>query len=116
MEVTRIINKNYQPTVRWSYRNKRSGYFNTLKQRFKRFINSLSGNDLASMIVDILNKEELANLQIKYVQTFRSMSAAVNNRKIIKSKSKHHFIRPARLAGLSLSELKELGFECSNDL
>jgi hypothetical protein len=77
MEVPRIISQNYHPTSRWSNRNKKSGYFSKLRHRIRRFLNSFSGNDLPSMIVDILNKEELANLQIKYIQTLRSISQAV---------------------------------------
>jgi hypothetical protein len=116
MEVTRILNRNYPPTGQWSNRNKKSGYFSKLRQRIRIFLNSLSGNDLSSMIADILNKDELANLQFKYAQTLRLISQAVNNKKIIKSKSKHHFIRPARLSGLSLQETKELGFVCNKKL
>jgi hypothetical protein len=116
MEVTRILNQNYPPTNQWRNRNKKSGYFSKLRQRIRIFLNSLSGNDLPSMIADVLTKDELVTLQFKHAQALRLISQAVNNRKVIKSKSKHHFIRPARLAGLSLREVKDLGFVCDKKL
>jgi hypothetical protein len=116
MEITRIIDQNFHPAAEWGTRNRRNGYFTVLRQRIRRFLERLSGNDITAMINDILTKHEVIYLQNKYIQTLRGISQAVNNKNIVKSKSKHHFIRPARHSGLSCGEIRELGFICSDDL
>ena len=107
MEVVKVIKIRYAPFIRWSQRNKSSGYFKLLKKRIKQFL------ELSQMLNDVLGSNNLLEHSPKPTQALINLSTAINNRK---QKEKHHFIRPLRLAGLSLEEAKELGYNISKDL
>jgi hypothetical protein len=117
-EIIRILNNNYEPSIRWSNRCPASSYQTSLKEKIKRFLLALSGNDLISMLNDVLDKNEVALLKYAkmHIDALRNMSQAINNTQLVKPKSKHHFIRPFRLSELSLPQVKKLGVKCSNDL
>jgi hypothetical protein len=66
------------------------------------------------MIKDILSDEELSILSQKYVQALNGLADTVNKR--VKTKQKHNFIRPLRLANFTLANIKELGFHCGKQL
>jgi hypothetical protein len=116
MSVTRILLNAYNFATRWSDRENTTGYFKILKQRVRRFLISLSGDDVSSMLSDVLTKEEISNVASKYVNALRYISEAVNNNSIIKPKKRHHIIRPLRLAGITKREVNELGFRCGKKL
>ena len=59
MEVVKVIKIRYAPSIRWSQRNKLSGYFKLLKKRIKQFLISLSGNELSEMLNDVLGSNNL---------------------------------------------------------
>ena len=65
------------------------------------------------MLNDVLGSNNILDYSPKPTQALINLSTFINNRK---QKEKHHFIRPLRLAGLSLEEAKELGYKISNDL
>ena len=115
MDGIRILNNNYNPSIVWSNRARENQYFRELKQRIKRFLLSVSGNDLVAMLNDVLDVNEISNLKITkmHIEALRQISTAVNNKDVVKSKSKHHFIRPLRQSGFSISKAKELGFNFS---
>jgi hypothetical protein len=117
-EILRILNNNYQPSIRWSNRCPTSSYQKNLKEKIKRFLLALSGNDLISMLNDVLVNEEVAMLKYAqmHMESLRNISQAVNSTKIVKPKSKHYFIRPLRHSGFSLSQVRKLGFICSYNL
>jgi hypothetical protein len=58
MQVIRILNQVYLPGKYWSNRNKTSRKFKLLVLKIRNFLNLLSGNDLVSMIKDVLLDEE----------------------------------------------------------
>ena len=80
----------------------------------KKFLVSLSGNDLVSMISDILDKKELFNLYNKYAQALKKIGIKVCDKSIVKLRQKHHFINALRTSGFTLKETNELGFECGD--
>jgi hypothetical protein len=49
MDGIRILNNIYNPSIVWSNRARENQYFRELKQRIKRFLLSVSGNDLVAM-------------------------------------------------------------------
>jgi hypothetical protein len=87
-----------------------------LKKRILRFLRAVSGNDLSEMLKDVLDKRTMRSLQEKYLSALTNISNAVNDPKLVKIKSKHNFIRPLRLAGISLPDAREIGFECGKEL
>ena len=116
MEIIRLLKIRYAQSLRWNSRNKKSSYFNVLKKRIKRFLISLSGNDLPSMILDILDIKDLACIHSRYINALKNISDPVNSKSIVKQKNQHYFIRSIRQAGLSLREARELGFQCGKHL
>ncbi len=116
MDVTRTLLNDYNEASRWDARSKTSGCFRILRQRVRRFLASLSGNNIISMLDDVLTHTEKQNLSLKYIQALRGLSTAVNNTQIVKQKKLHHFIRPLRLAGITMPEINELGFKCGKFL
>jgi hypothetical protein len=118
MEIIRILNNNYHQSIRWSNRCKQSSFQTTLKEKIKRFLLALSGNDLVAMLDDVLETAEVKDLKYAkmHIETLRNMSVAVNKIELVKPKNKHNFIRPFRQAGFSLPQVKELGFKCSKNL
>ena len=113
MEITKALNTSYATATKWSNRSKTSGHFDRLKKKIESFLLQLSGNDLSAMIEDVLKNRDL---NCKYKESLKKMSGALNNHSIIKPKLKHHIMRPLREAGLSLSQIKKLGFKCSDCL
>ena len=75
MNVSRVLLNAYNIAMRWSNRPKTNGgYFSILKQRIRSFLLSLSGNDLTSMLCDVLTKSEITILGNRYVQALRDIS------------------------------------------
>ena len=111
MEIIRLLKIRYAQSLRWNNRNKKSSYFSVLKKRIRSCLISLSGNDLPSMLLDILEKDDLAIIHSKYINALKNKS-----KMIVKQKNQHYFIRSIRQAGLSLDEAKELGFQCGKYL
>jgi hypothetical protein len=69
------------------------------------------------MIRDIFTKEELIfNLDLKSTRALMNISASVNETRLVKSKSKHYFIRPLRHAGFTKRQVNRLGFDCGKKL
>ena len=87
------------------------------QKRFKKLIQSflinLSGNDLISMIHDVLTKEDREILFLKYIKALKGTSIFANK---TKDKKRHHFIRPLRKAKMSYLEVRRIGFNCSKNL
>jgi len=50
----------------------------------------------------------------KYISALNGLANTVNKR--VKTKQKHDFIRPLRQADLTLSNIKDLGFNCGKEL
>ena len=67
--------------ILWSERNKKAGYYKKFKNRMRRFLINLSGNDLTSMLFSILNKNEKEVLHQKYIKALKGISVAVNHMK-----------------------------------
>jgi hypothetical protein len=80
----------------------------------RSLLTRISGNDLCGIIASLLEKSEFETLVHKYITALKGIAAAVDE--TIKSKDKHHFIRPIRLAGFKMDESKQLGFKFSSDL
>lgn len=114
MQIIRILNQQFLPAKNWSYRNKTSRKFKLLVLKIKGFLNLLSGNELVNMINDVLSEEEKIFLSQKYISALQGIARTVNKR--INSKRKHYFIRPLRMATLTLSNIQELGFNCGKRL
>jgi hypothetical protein len=118
MEVIKILRNKYDPSLVWSKRSRDDQHFKNLKQRIKAFLMSVSGNDLVSMLNDVLNVDEVSSLKITkmHIQALKNLSTSVNNKSVVKPKSKHHFMRPLRQAGFSKDQAKSLGFRVSSTL
>ncbi len=114
MQITRVLNKQFVPGKNWSNRNKTCSKFKILIHKIRNFLETLSGFDMLSMLQDILSAEERFSLSLKYVHVLKGIAKTVNRR--VEVKQKHHFIRPLRLAALTLSNVNELGFECGKQL
>jgi hypothetical protein len=116
MDVIRILNNDFNRAVVWSTRHKSSPNFRLLKQKIKLFLINLSGNDLISMLNDVLEENEVAELNYAHIhiQALRHISLAVNQK--TKPKDKHFFIRPLRVGGLSRNQAKGLGFNLSDKI
>lgn len=109
MEVVRILSNNFFQAMKWSDRNRIFIY--DLKDKIRNYLNSLSGNDIVSMLNDILDVSEKEELSIKYIDALKNMSKAVNDVSIVSQKKKHNFIRPLRQSGITFSQAKEFGFQ-----
>lgn len=109
MLITKILNNRYTPAKRWSNRKYSTGLVN-LKKKIRNILSLLSGNEIVNMIIDVLTKNELRDISHRFVDSLKGIAKTFNNN--VKSKQKHRFIRPLRLAGLSRNEVKELGFKC----
>ena len=116
MHASRILNQDYIDEPAWTTRNKTSGSFYRLKQKIKRLLISLSGNDVSSMIKDVLTADELKEISSNYIIALKKISKSVNDKTITKSKEKHFYIRSLRESGIHFQEVKELGFKCSTFL
>jgi hypothetical protein len=114
MQILRVLNNQYNPGKNWSQRNKTSSKFKILIRKIKNFLNLMSGFDLLNMIKDLLTEEELLIISQKYVAALSGLANTVNKR--VTMKEKHDFIRPLRLADLTLSNIKDLGFNCGKEL
>jgi hypothetical protein len=88
----------------------RLGCSHRLKVKVRKVLVDLAGNELVDMLLDILNHEELHRLQEQSFGAFRRLSHVVNDSKVVKPVHRHHFIRPLRLAGFSLGQVKDFGF------
>ena len=112
-KITNVLDYEFTSSKRWSERDKRSPYFQNLKEKIRNFLVKLSGDDILKMLSDILNDNEKDNLRIEHIEALKGISEAVNATKAI---NKHSYKRPIHLSGLSLSEAKSLGFSISKDL
>lgn len=86
MEVLRILNVNYHPATKWSNRQVNSRRTYTLMKRIRRFLKSVSGDDIVALLIDVLNKEEKEQLSLKYIDALKNLSNSVNNTSIVKQK------------------------------
>ena len=111
--MNKILNTPLENVTLWKERNKKSGNFNKLIKRIRNFMVQISGNDLISMLLDILNKGDKEILFQKYIKALNGISVYANKSK---QKNKHHFIRPLRRAEMSLNDVKNIGFNCSKGL
>jgi hypothetical protein len=116
MQATQVLKNDFCLSRKWSSRHKRSDSFTKLKENIRSFLTQLSGDDVYAMILDVFKEHEILNLQTKYRAALENISKKVNSKKIVKIKSKHHFIRQLREAGLRLPQIKMLKFECSKKL
>ena len=89
------------------------GNRHTLVGKIRSILSLLSGNSIISMLNDLITKDERKIIAGKYHDALRNMSRPVN---IVKSKNKHYFIYQLKLAGLTLNEVKNLGFLCGEKL
>ena len=87
MLVTRVVRTNYNPSMRWSLRNKWSGYSSILRRNTRRFLRSLYGNDIVSMLDNVLTINEKRELNNKYITSLEYISGIVNNNSIVKTKA-----------------------------
>jgi hypothetical protein len=114
MQILRVLNNEYIAGKNWSQRNKTSSKFKILIRKIKHFLNLMSGFDLLNMIKDLLSDEEIRIISQKYVSALNGLANTINKR--VKTKQKHDFIRPLRLSDLTLSNIKDLGFNCGKEL
>jgi hypothetical protein len=114
MQITKVLNNQYAPGKKWSDRNKTSTKFKILVNKIRNFLDCLSGYDFMNMMRDVLLDQEKSLLSQKYFHALKGIAKSVNRR--VELKRKHYFIRPLRLASLTLSNINELGFECGKEL
>jgi hypothetical protein len=114
MQITRVLNNQFVPAKNWNNRNKTSSKHKLLIRKIRNFLDMLSGYDMLSMLHDVLSTQERSSLCRKYVDALNGIAKTVNRR--VEVKRKHYFIRPLRLAALTLSNINELGFECGKQL
>jgi hypothetical protein len=115
MDTTSVLYKNFRvaPT-KWSNRNKSSQGYKKIKEKINNFLRCVSGNDVSSMLSDVLEERLIYQIQSKYKQALVNISDSVNKK--IKKKNQHNFIRPLRKAKLTKTQSKELGFKFGNFL
>ena len=111
--MNKILNTPLENVTLWKERNKKSGNFNKLIKRIRNFMVQISGNDLISMLLDILNKGDKEILFQKFIKALKGISVFANKSN---QKNQHHFIRPLRKAGMSLNDIRKIGFNCSKNL
>ena len=102
------------PMLKWSSRKRNNSFFEHMKASVKRLLKILSGNDMGSMLRDLLTLKEREKFQsTKIADALRNIGAEVQKRT---PKRRHPFIRSLKDAGISRLGAFKAGFRPSGSL
>ncbi len=106
-----VYQKNFTPLKNWDSRNSSSKFY-TIK-KIRHILNLLSGNNLSSMLSDVLNKSEKQALNDRFVNVVKKVAEISNHSK---PKSRYKYINAMRNSKFSLKETRALKFNCGKFL
>ena len=107
-----IFQNEYPLEKPWSQRHVNNHHYELIKN-IRRILNIFSGNELVFLLKDLIKPDEMKLIAINYYNGLKNLSEPINN---VKKKNKHFFIRPLKLAHLTLPELKIMGYKLGKGL
>ena len=96
MGQSRISSETYEPLTKWSQRCT-NGDRHELAENIRQILLLLSGADVTNMLLDVLGPSDKKLIAGKILLLTQKC----------KSKNKHFFLPPLKLANLSLNEVKD---------
>lgn len=110
--ILKVLNQVLSHKIDWG-NNEKGRIICFIKLKIRRLLKLISRDQLVNMLKIVLNKSEKSDIQHKYLNSLSLMSIYSNK---LPPKERHNIIRPLKQSGLSLKDVKALGFTCSNDL
>lgn len=111
--LNKFISGNFKPMKNWNLRNKNCSSHSNLIQNVRTMLNIISGNNIITMLKEVLKSKEKTEINFKYKEVLKELSIPYRN---MKPKERYKLISAFRKAKISIQEVKELGYKPSSFL
>ena len=110
--IKKIQRNKYSIFQKWSERNKSNGRHRILKAQIRKLLEIISGNDICSLLSDILKNNEKNIIHQKNTSALNNISTHIYLSKTAKIVEKRKLLCQLKNAGLKYSDSQVLGFSC----